>query len=136
MTEVNRALHALWSGLQLPVYRKGCVPVQQKPPYVIAEPAVAAPFEKTVLTVEGWFPAPGATEAAAAMLDQAATILPPGGLLLPVGTGLLALYRAPGAWQNYVQDKNDPMLAGDAAGMKFISTGRKERRKHADGIAA
>lgn len=112
MTEVNQVLRHLWQGLQLPVYRRGCVPVQQKPPYVIVEPAVAAPFERAVLTVEGWFASPGGTEAAAAMLDQVAAMLPPGGLLLPVGAGMLALYRAPGVWQEYAQDKNDPSLVG------------------------
>jgi len=113
MTEVNQALYDLWRGLKLPVYRKGCVPVSEKPPYLILEPAMAAPFEKAVLTVESWHAAPGATEAAAATLDQVAALLPPGGLLLPVGTrGHLVLYRTQGAWQTYVQDRHDPSLVG------------------------
>lgn len=113
MTQAQQALFQLWRQLKLPVYAKGCVPRQAQLPYLVMEPALAAPLDKAVLTLEAWYAEPGAMQAAAAMLDQVAALLPPGGLLLPVGQeGLMVLYRAPGVWQEYIQDRADSSLMG------------------------
>lgn len=112
MTQVNQALYQLCRTLGLPVFRTGCVPVAQPAPYLVLEPVMGAPFETAVVTLESWHASPGGTQAAADMLDRVAALLPPSGLLLPVGTGHLVLYRARGAWQSYVQDKNNPSLVG------------------------
>lgn len=113
MRDVNAALYEFWSGFGIPAYRPGRVPTGAEYPYITFD-AVAGEFgSRTVLVAHNWHKAPGATTAAADILDAIARKIPNSGFILPVdGRGYLVIYRNGGEFQSYVQDEEDPTVIG------------------------
>lgn len=113
MRDVNTALYEFWKGFGLPAYRAGRVPDNAELPYITFEVSVGDALTETPLVAHSWHNAPGATAAAADMLDEVARRIPESGLSIPIkDRGFLVLYRNRGVWQQYVQDDTDKNVVG------------------------
>lgn len=113
MRDVNAALYEFWSSFGIPAYREGRVPTDAEYPYITFNVVSGDALTSTTLIAQDWHKAPGATAAAADMLDEIAKAIPKTGTILPIGgRGFLAIYRNPGEWQSYVQDPEDSDVIG------------------------
>lgn len=113
MRDINEALYQFWSGFGVPAYRAGRVPTDAEYPYITFEVVAGGFGSRTILTAHNWHKAPGATAAAADILDAIAREIPDSGFLMPVeGRGYLAIYRNGGEFQSYVKDQEDPDVIG------------------------
>lgn len=113
MRDVNAALYQFWSGFGVPAYRSGRVPDDAELPYITFDAAVGEFGYRTILTAYNWHKAPGATAAAADLLDAIARKIPNSGFMLPVdGRGYMLIYRNGGEFQSYVEDEMDKDVIG------------------------
>lgn len=113
MRDINAALYNFWSGFGLPAYRAGRVPTGAEYPYITFDVVSGEFGSRTILTANNWHKAPGATTAAADLLDAIARKIPNSGFLLPVdGRGYLIIYRNGADFQSYVADEEDKDVIG------------------------
>lgn len=113
MRDVNATLHEFWSQFGIPAYRSGRVPDTAELPYITYDVSVGDAMTRSTLVAQNWHHAPGATVAAADVLDMIAKAIPHTGAIVPIDNrGYIVLYRGAGDWQSYVQDPEDRDVIG------------------------
>ena len=140
MEDVQRALHAFWSGFRaadgtrLPAYLTGHVPtkineddktVPIDPPYITYEVAVGAFGTSSFLTAISWhrqaMDGSNINLERAQLMDQIAKAIPEAGRRLPLQHGgFLMLYRGDSAWQSTYDDPEDPAVIGGRIAYRVV----------------
>lgn len=114
MTGLKTVLYTFWSQFGVPAYLSDCVPDDAVLPYITYEVTQPGFNGEAVLTAFNWHPrGADGNVARSALMDDIATAIPIGGLLLAVDDGYIILYRNDAGFQQDWQDDVDgDIIAG------------------------
>lgn len=113
MTELKRALYTFWSQFGVPAYLSDCVPDDAQLPYITYSVSTAGFGGQTVQTAYAWCDRdPGGNVWRTSLMDDIRTAIPVGGLMIPVGSGYIIMYRNTSDFLKDWQDPNDADVLG------------------------
>lgn len=114
MTGLKQVLYQLWSQFGVPAYLADCVPADAVLPYITYEVIQPALRGEAVLTAFNWHRrGENGNVERSALMDDIATALPEGGLMLAIDHGYVILYRNDAGFQQDWQDNVDgDVIAG------------------------
>ena len=113
MTGLKQVLYTFWSQFGVPAYLRDYVPEEAELPYITYDVTQPGFNGEAVLTAFNWHRRdPDGNAARTALMDDIATALPIGGLMLAVDRGYVILYRNDAGFQTDWQDETDSDVIG------------------------